>query len=404
LVRYKDFFSIHTNRLQHGKQVKTDLLLFNMPGLAEVFAATGGIDENSPAVPTLEPTPQFLKEFELAPFTGANGSGPILNANANLLPTIADNYRDTANTNDFRLGNGLGISTAFRKPDSMAGQAEDGFQGLAKPNKLFGRSSVGFDLNWIREKNMERARNPLKKMGFKPNEVPLGGKLEPWQWQNHAALGIAAPKNANQYNRNYLLPDADAVHRRLYQPQPSRLTKMITTDVEDAALRPSRTLLHPMTVVTNDLQRQKEQRIPRNADVSEAVVYEKIHPRGMSFGGREAMRIHADVSVLRQPVGTNDTGNRAVHDRWRNGGDPYGALTASTLEDRLQLFKDDARYVRGQKIASEAEEFTQSQQKLDAQRVHDPNSIYPRDGEYPDFTRTGVSTPLHSVPNIPRVF
>jgi len=361
-----------------------------MPGLQEVFARTGGPDPTAAAVPQLGPSRQFLSEFNTGQFTGANGAGPILNANAVLMPSIAANHHDSANSNDFRLGNGLATAKAIRKPDSLEGQTSEGFQGLAKPNKLMGRSSVGFDLNWNREENLERARNTTKKMGFKPNEVPLGGQLQPWQWLNHQALGEGS--HGNQYNRNYTLPDADAVYRRMYQPAPSRLSKMLTVDTEAAATRPSRALLHPMTVVTNDRQREKEQRIPRNADVAEAVLYENIVPRGMGLSsGREAPRVYNETSVLRQPIGTNETGDKSVLGRWENPGNPYEPMTATTLEDRLALFKTDATTVRGQRPVDEAAQFARNNRALAAQFVTDTNQIQPQAGEYPDKTRQGIN-------------
>ena len=149
-----------------------------MAGLQELFDRTGGPDPNTPALPVTEPTPSFLQAFSSATHTGANGAGPILNANAVLFPNRADNYRNNSTINDFKLGNGLGRSRAFRKPDSMGGMTKEGFNGAPIPNKNFGRSTTSSDLNWRRGDMMERAQMALKKMGHRPAEVPKGGESD----------------------------------------------------------------------------------------------------------------------------------------------------------------------------------------------------------------------------------
>lgn len=368
--------------------------------LTELFARTGGPDPTTPALVENEPTPAFLEAFTTAQYTGANGAGPILNANASLIPTRADQYRETESFNDFRLGNGLGVSRAFRKPDSMGGQTTGGFQGLPYPDKNFGRSDVSHDLNWNRDDLMERARMGLKKMGYKPNEVPQGADFQPWDWNNLQALGIGS--NGNQYNRNYGLPDADAVARRLYEPTPSKRTKMITTDVEEAALRPNRTAMHPVAVVSQDRQREKQQRISRNTDVIESVIYENIFPRGMSApNGQEAVKVWGDANVLRQPVGSNETGDRSFLGIWRNGHDTTGsnaAMLASTNEDLLQLHKDYLTYVRGHTLPREIEQFAASDRYLNTRKVPDPNEIQPYPGEYP-HNQSSENGPLVAYPS-----
>ena len=369
-----------------------------MASLEQLFSQTGGPDPNSTALIETGPSPSFLKAFSAAQFTGANGSGPILNANAVLLPTKADQYRDNSNANDFRLGNGLGVSKAFRKPDSMGGQVAGGMHGLPMPNKMFGRDSKSHDLNWNRDELQERANMALKKIGYKPNETPEGSDFKPWQWHDIQKLGIGS--HGNQYNRNYSVPDADAVARRLYEPTPSRRTKLITTDVEKAALRPQRTAMHPMAVVSQDRQRQKDQRISRNTDVMESVLYENIMPRGMgSANGVEAVRVWGDTSVLRQPVGNNETGDRSYDGIWRNGHDTVGgATTTSTLQDKLQLYKDGQTYLRGKPLPREVMEFADGERYLNSRMVSDPNEISVYPGEYPNG-QSGISGPLVAYPS-----
>ena len=372
-----------------------------MSALAEVFELTGGPDPNSPVVPEVEASSAFLKNFSTAQFTGSNGSGPILNANAVLMPTRADNYRENENANDFRLGNGLGISRPYLRQDSQKGQADGGFHGLAYPNKSFGRSTVSHDLIFNRDDLRERADMSLKKMGFKQNEVPLNANFKPWDWNNLQALGIGT--HGNQYNRNTPMPDADAVYRRQYEPAPSRRTQMLTTDVEDAALRPNSTRMHPLTVIANDRQREKEQRIPRNADVHETVIYENIHPRGMGApNGQQAIKVWGDASVLRAPVGTNETGDRSIFGQWKNPTHHTDPLAVSTIEDQLILHKADRQYVRGHDIMRETKEFKGAVDMLRSQFVTDPNQINPRKHEYPR-NMTDINGPLVPIPRSGKV-
>ena len=130
--------------------------------LASLFRGTGGTGFDYAAASdigmgAMAENSAFLENFE-TPFTGVNGGGPILNADANLLPTRADNYRDIASSLDFKLGDGLGVARPFRKNDSMGGSTEGGFYGPAEPTKMFGRNSKTPDLNYQRDSMTERAR------------------------------------------------------------------------------------------------------------------------------------------------------------------------------------------------------------------------------------------------------
>lgn len=326
----------------------------------------------------------FLKAFK-TPSTGVNGSGPILNSNANLLPTRSDQYHDISSHLDYRLGGGLGVARPYRRNDSQGGNTEDGFYGFSNPSKMFGRNSKTYDLNYKREEMMDRAQANFKKMGFRPNEVPQAADLMPWQWNDLQAMGIGGGpiNNPNQYNRNHPLPDADAVGRRLYQPPPSRATKMLQTDIELAALRPNRTLLHPLKVVTEDRTRMALQRPSRNADVLEAVTYENIMPRGMS-SSHTTPKVWSDASQLRQPVGTNDTGDRSCHGIWTNGYSYNSApMIAATLQDQLIKHENDYKYVQGKDAAMEDHQLVASQKKMSLQKVEDIYHIGPIREEYP---------------------
>ena len=374
--------------------------------LASLFRGTGGtgFDYASAADVGLEymaSDSAFLENFA-TPFTGVNGGGPMLNADANLLPTRADNYRDIASTLDFKLNDGLGVARPFRKNDSMGGSTPGGFYGPAEPTKMFGRNSVTPDLNYERDSMTERARASFKKLGFKPDQQPNDANFQPWQWNNLNALGIGGPPDdpsSNQYNRNYTLPDADQAARLLYQPAPSRLTKMLSVDTEVASLMPQRTLLHPLKVVTEDRQRMKLQRIPRNADVIESVIYENIMPRGM--GSRVgAPKSWSSSEVLRFPIGTNETGDPSVYGRWNAGlSEP---LQDVQNEDRLRVANNDFMFVQGKQPDIEEGEFQLAQSWLDAQRTPDPTNITVQPGDYP-WNRSNTSQALYMPKNVGRV-
>ena len=224
----------------------------------------------------------------------------------------------------------------------------------------------------------------------------------PWQWNNLNALGIGGPPDdpsSNQYNRNYSLPDADMAARRLYQPAPSRLTKMLSTDIEVASLMPQRTLLHPLKVVSEDRQRMKLQRIPRNADVIESVTYENIMPRGM--GSRVgAPKSWSSTDVLRIPIGTNETGDPTVFGRWNVGlSEP---LQDVQNEDRMRVANNDFRAVQGKQPEIEEEEYEAAVAWLASQRAPDPTNITVKPGEYP-WKRSNTSQPLYMPKNVGRV-
>jgi hypothetical protein len=372
-----------------------------MATLTDLFLNTNGGDSRI-SIPDpinhLDPSGPYLTNFS-TPYISANErEGAILNPYANLLPTTADQYRDSSNFNDFRLGNGLGISKAFRKQDSQPGNGdwEGSFYGMVKPTKNFGRSDVTPDLNNRRVDNTERARMSFKKLGFKPNEKPKNAYYQPWEWYPVAGYGDPNVQNNSNYNRNYGLPDADAVARRMYQPAPSRLTKMLSTDTEDQSLRPQQTLMHPMKVVSEDRQRQKFQRIPKNTDVAEAVIYENIHPRGMGAPNLvEAPRVHADARVIRQPIGSNDTGSKAVFDRLGNQGPGSGnEMLVETLEDSLLRFKTDQKYVQGHDIDAEMQMYLRGEEELNGTYTPDPFDILRSAGSY-EHDRSTINTPVH---------
>ena len=335
----------------------------------------------------------FMKNFQ-TPYTGVNGSGPILNANANLLPTVDHSYREIDNTLDYRLHDGIGLSKFYAKPDSMGGQTDDGFQGNPFPTKMFGRDSRTPDLNYRRDDMLDRARMSFKKMGFKPNEAPRLSNYYPWQWNDLNALGIggACIGNPNQYNRNYSIPDADAVARRMYQPAPSRLTKMLSIDVEKESLMPQRALMHPLKVVTEDRQRMKLQRVPRNADVIEAVTYQNIMPRGIT-SNKGTPKVWQDADVLRQPVGSNDTGDKSVYGIWRAPHSQVNPLPHIDNEDRLTMYKSDLQYVQGKNPEFEFNQAKQNYKKLSAQSVTDVFQIMPTPCEFPHMAST-INGPL----------
>ena len=111
-------------------------------GINGLFQETGGSgtdtkDSTNLGNDYLQANASFLENFK-TPTVGVNGYGPILNANANLLPTQADQYRDISSFHDYKLNNGLSVARQYRKSDSMGGNTETGFSGYAEPSKMFG--------------------------------------------------------------------------------------------------------------------------------------------------------------------------------------------------------------------------------------------------------------------------
>lgn len=335
----------------------------------------------------LDAESSFMQNF-VTPFSGTDVDG-IMNPDVSALPTMDDSYRDFSNTNDFRLGTGLGISRAFRKPDSMLAHTGDSpMFGAIQPNKNFGRSTVSHDLNNLRVEHGERANMSLKKLGFKNAQQPDDSYYQPYEWnvqpggpahqemqRGEGASGqqMGSSAYSSFVRSHHPVMDADQFARRSYQPAPSRLTKMLGVDIEQQGLMQQRTMLDPMTYVTNDRQREKFQSVPRNADVAEAVIYENITPRGMAPPmGNQAPQIYSEYDVLRQPIGTNDTGSRAVFDRLTN---PYShqghELLAETLEDNLVRYKSDYEFVQGKNLKAEIEDFMAGEQAFAAQAVRD---------------------------------
>lgn len=384
--------------------------------LSDLFHHTSGDDKRlsfplTDDISHLDPDSPYMENF-MTPFTGVNTEGPIMNANANLVPTIDDSYRDWSSSHDYRLGNGIGISKSFRKPDSMlAHEGENPLHGRIIPNKNFGRSTVSHDLNNKRIDSHERAAMSLKKIGFKDNEVPKYSYYSPWQWNkqtpsNHSEnqVGGNGMNNNGGYatavRSHHPIMDADAYARRAYQPAPSRLTKMLNTDTEMESLMPQRTLMHPLKVVSEDRQRQKIQRIPKNADVIESVLFENIRPYGMGApNGVEGHRVHARTDVLRAPIGTNDTGSRAVFDRWNNPGPQSGNdLLAEHLEDNVIRYKTDEKYIQGHDIEKEMELFMRGEQALNSFKPVDPYNYAQTISQYPNNTST-INGPMTNMPN-----
>ncbi len=355
----------------------------------------------------------FMQNF-VTPFTGTDVDG-IMNPDISALPTIDDSYRDISNSNDFRLGTGLGVSRAFRKPDSMlAHEGDSPMFGAIQPNKNFGRSSVSQDLNNLRVDHTERAAMSFKKLGYKNAEQPDQAYYQPYEWNPQpggpsrveAATGDGNQRGSSAYSAfvrsHHPTMDADQFARRSYQPAPSRLTKMLGVDVEQQGLMQQRTLLDPLTYVTNDRQREKFQNISRNTDVTEAVIYENIMPRGMAPPmGIQAPQVYSEYDVLRQPIGTNDTGSRAVFDRLTN---PYSnqghEMLAETLEDNLVRYKADYEFVQGKNLRAEIEDFMAGERAFAAQTTRD-QILRPEFGNYTG-RMDGISGPVPQNASWPR--
>lgn len=370
-----------------------------------LFAQAGSAPDSNAAPDrnAAAPTDDFLRAFA-AP-TGGFQTGPIQNLDANLLPTRVDAYRDSCNTNDFRLGNGLGVSRPFRKPDSQPAATGDGFHGWVRPTKNFGRSDRNSDANMRRVDAEERASMHRRPMGSKDYEVPEGMRAQEWVYNNQVQLGVAGGEH--QYNRNTPMPDASKVARRGYEPAPSRRSKLASTDVETAALRPNSTRYLPLQFFEEDHSRDIVRRVPRNTDVREAVIYESAPPRGMGpHGGVAAPVAHPSVDAQRRPIGTNETGDRSVLGIWTAPRDTTGGVKhLTTNEDFALLHRDEHKYIRGHDLDYELGYHTRAAAVLDRAPVRDPALIRPREDEFVGAAqRSGSNGPLQAPRGNPTYF
>ncbi len=284
--------------------------------------------------------------------------GLLFNDNANLAPTYDDSWRDIASSHDYRMPNGLGISRSFARPDS---QLRTEWFGEVQPTKNFGRDSKTVDQVDLYASNRERADMQFRILGSKPHRKPAGTDLREYEY--NVPVGYGGDErggntgvNHSNYNRLTPVPDADAVYRRLYQPAPSRLTKMLGADTELLGLMPQRTVMDPVSVVDNDMTRHQIRAVPRNVDVREAVRVgsaEGDAPRGMSYpNGGSAVHIWSSTEGSRVPIGSDDTGDKSV----------FGALQAPNYageqsfregSDRLTAAKMADRFVLGHDIEDE---------------------------------------------------
>lgn len=268
----------------------------------------------------------------------AGAPQPVTNPFANFLPDRADQFRDLASARDFRLPNGVGVSRFYRKPDSQEAWTAEGMFGPVFPDKLPG---TGADRSRppARSEAEQRAATVLPQIYQRAHETPEGANFRPYEWNNLQASGSGGPLQS-MYNRNVPRPvDAQAAARRLYQPAPNRLKKLLSSDVEEAALRPTVALPPP----ESDAGRIPYYRHRRNADVLETV-----QERSVLFSTRGAPRVWSDASVMRAPKGFAETGGaRAVRGRWSAPDIPGGESAAQTLDDRLLAHREALRWVQG---------------------------------------------------------
>lgn len=340
----------------------------------------------------LEPGSEFLRNFQ-TPWTGTSDKAQdIMNANANVLPTDAGQYEDPGTiAHDYKLPHGLGVARAFRKPDSQL--AVGTFRSEPTPTANFGRVDKSMDFNMMRGELEERARAPLKKAGYKDYEKPEGAYLQPWEWNAQIGYGSGAgdANHSNRHRHYGLGADAELLARRKYEPPRARLQKMIGVDTELQSLLPNRTMLDPEKVISEDRTREVELRIPRNADVAEAVIDENIAPRAWgTSNSRAAHRVHMDATQLRQPIGNSDTGDRSLLNEWRNAYSIYnaGVRHADTMEDKLMRAMVDFEQVRGYDAVREMEEFAVAERTLKSRHVPDP-FVRAEADEYAEAFRVG---------------
>ncbi len=267
----------------------------------------------------------------------------------NAVPTSDYSWHDNTSANDYRMPGGLGYSRTMSREDSMPHEV---WHGTTMPNKNPGRNSKSVDLD--RGALQDRANHMFRKLGSKPHMNPPGTNIQRWDYDVQEQQHPEGSPFYHQHNRNNTLPpDADSVYRRLYQPPPSRLTKMLSTDVEEQGLRPNRTLMSATAMLNNDMSRRQLYAVPKNADVRESVMSGWAvgdAPRGLS---RVVAQPHIwSESVYRAPLGSNDTGDKSVFG-FLPPPNHEGERTAQHYADRLRAQQGYNKYVRGHNIDEE---------------------------------------------------
>lgn len=308
------------------------------------------------------------------------------NPHANLLPNIDDSLRDTQLRNEWRLGNGMGISRAFRKPDS---QLSEGFKGiLSSPGlaqtKLFGRNTKTPEVS--RNVQVDYALRNINNNKY--DEVPEGAGYKEYDWNvplNGSGARMATTNNlaAHLHNRNAHYLDHDMAAKRIYKPPPSRLTKKLHVEVEKNQLRPQNMIRDPMKVFENDPRNYIQMRTPRNADVREMVTTERrdgVLLRGAGpMNGVVAQSARTRVDHFKRPIAYAETGTRDILNRWGQPNptrDGNGVLRQNE-QDRMK-YEDNQSFIRGYRIQKELDANQRSASRLNAMPVPDPFNLHSR--------------------------
>lgn len=233
------------------------------------------------------------------------------NPGSNFLPTADHSFDDGSLRNDWR-GLGLGTQRAFKKPDE---RISDEFKNMESPlyrNTIpnTNRKSAGINRNLEMEYAMRKINNS------RHAERPMGTNINP---REKHGVNVHNNLNAHFHNLRGHLHDNSQDFKRQYRPPASRLTKMITMDLEKNSLRPTRSSAHPMKLYENDPRQYIQYRAPRNADVREMVTAEKgIAPYGShsKMNGVSAYTPYQRVDHFREPIANHETGQKDIYSHW----------------------------------------------------------------------------------------
>lgn len=359
-------------------------------GIAAQFGSTpmdtrGSVPDDATDQTTI--MDESLKNFEVRHFdAGANvfaqGYG-VMNSNHVIMPRINESVRaamdSTQNFSDFRHPEeGMGITKFAHKVDSIP---LDAVAHTFVPRNPANRSDKGINAYESRRDDFyNRSVHVQGRVGSKAHEAPPGTELKEYQYNMYTGKQWDRPETGAKFMR------------RLHKPAPSRAHKQRNlSDFERHQGRQSFDRSYtPVKVADQDPRRtQTLYDAPRNADVSEMVQYEGFEvPRGAGFaGGNEGVRLRPDTEQsLRMPRSTGDeAGGTTVFNRWGNPGARWNELSATTNDDRLEMFKQDFTSVRGYDPVSEINEAAAEDRAAERLRAAGENDEF---GVGPEFRYT----------------
>ncbi len=306
------------------------------------------------------------------------------NPSANFLPEVDNSLDDNSLRNNWRMGNGLGIARAWRKPDS---QLSEGFKAMTNPKTIpyagtMQPGRVGKSAPVSRNMQIEYGRRNLN--NSRKDETPEGAGYRPYDWDVPYDLSQGRQStvnniNAHRKNLNAHYIDPTHAYRRLYKPAPGKLTKKLHIPIEINQLRPQNMIRDPMVILENDPRMYTQMRMPKNFDVREMVRDERsdVPLRGAGpINGVEAYQPYVRTDHIRRPIGNVENGSRVVLHRWQqpDKGDGYEGHYEEYERERKK-HEDNQRFIRGYDVDKEIRMYRAQNHRLRSMQVPNPYGV-----------------------------